>query len=83
MSSTDSRKNGWIPFFRESASKHGFATEDILGVASRESNLKNIKGDYHDGVPHGYSLMQLDINSHKAWIESGAWENVGQAIYPF
>lgn len=68
------KKNGWLPYFQEGASKYGFRTEDILGVASRESNMKNIKGDYHDGKYHGFSLMQLDINSHRAWIESGEWE---------
>jgi hypothetical protein len=73
-------KQGWIPYFREAAAKYGFTTEDVLGVSSRESNLKNIKGDYHDGVYHGFSLMQLDINSHKAFIESGQWQDVHKAI---
>lgn len=66
---------GWIPFFREHAAAYGFRTEDILAIASRESNLQNIKGDYHDGAYHGYSLMQLDIGSYRAWIKSGKWEN--------
>src|ERR1051326_1734767 len=71
---------GWLPYFANAAAKYGFATADLMGIASRESNMKNIKGDFHDGQYHGFSLMQLDIRSHREWIESGAWLNVDQAI---
>lgn len=74
------KKNGWLPYFEEGATKYDFATSDLLGLASRESNLQNIKGDFHDGVYHGFSLMQLDINSYGAWIRSGKWEDPREAI---
>lgn len=74
------KKQGWIPFFRESASKHGFTTEDVMATGSRESNLKNIKGDYQHGQYNGYSLMQLDIHSYRPFIESGDWKDVAKAI---
>lgn len=74
------KKQGWIPYFRESASKYGFTTEDVMGVGSRESNLKNIKGDYQHGQWNGYSLMQLDIHSYRSFILSGDWKDVAKAI---
>jgi hypothetical protein len=71
---------GWIPYFINAAAKHGFSIADLMGIGSRESNMKNIKGDFHDGQYHGFSLMQLDIRSHREWIESGKWQDVATAI---
>lgn len=70
----------WIPYFQKSAANHGFTTADLMAIASRESNMKNIKGDFHDNQYHGFSLMQLDIRSHREWIESGKWQDVQTAI---
>jgi hypothetical protein len=75
------KAQGWLPHFADAAAKHGFTTADLMAIASRETNMRNIKGDYHDGQYHGYSLMQLDIRSHRAWIESGAWADAKQAIF--
>src|ERR1041385_3790661 len=71
---------GWIPYFQSAARMYKFAVADLMGIASRESNMKNIKGDFHDGQYHGFSLMQLDIRSHREWIESGQWQDVQTAI---
>lgn len=71
---------GWIPYFASAAARHGFTTADLMGIASRETNMKNIKGDFHDGMYHGFSVMQLDIGSHREWIESGKWQDVATAI---
>jgi hypothetical protein len=71
---------GWIPYFQSAARMYKFAVADLMGIASRESNMKNIKGDLHDGQYHGFSLMQLDIRSHREWIESGQWQDVQTAI---
>lgn len=75
------KQNGWIESFKLAANQYKFLVEDVMGIASRESNMKNIAGDFHDGKAHGFSLMQLDIGSHKAWIESGAWKDANKAIY--
>jgi uncharacterized protein (DUF697 family) len=74
------KRNGWLKMFRDSADKYGFTTEDVMGVSSRESNMQNIKGDFRDGIYNGFSLMQLDIHSHRKWIESGKWQDVASAI---
>jgi hypothetical protein len=70
------KKNGWLEYFRDAASKYGFTTEDLLGLGSRESNLENIVGDHG----HGFSIMQLDIGSYGPWIRSGAWKDPEKAI---
>jgi hypothetical protein len=74
------KRNGWLPFYRDAAAKFNFTTEDLLGKDSRESNLNNIKGDYHDGVYHGFGLPQLDIGSHRKFIESGQWQDVAKVV---
>jgi hypothetical protein len=74
------KQKGWIPYFRASAASIDEPPELLLAIASRESNVKNIKGDLRNGRYNGYSLMQLDIGSHPAWIASGAWKDVRQAI---
>lgn len=71
---------GWIPHFVAAGAKHDFTTADLMAVASRETNMRNIKGDLRDGYFHGFSLMQLDIDSHREWIESGKWQDVATAI---
>lgn len=80
---SSAKANGWIPFFVAAAATipdENFDAATLMGVASRETNMRNIRGDFRGGVYHGYSLMQLDIGSHKEWIESGAWKDVRQAI---
>lgn len=75
------KANGWIPFFREAAAKYGSTVEDLMGVGSRESELSNIKGDYHDGEYHGFGIMQLDIDSHKRFVRSGDWADPQKNIF--
>jgi soluble lytic murein transglycosylase-like protein len=55
--------NGWLPYFEVAAKLNGFSVELLLGIASRETNMRNIKGDLHNGVYHGYGIMQVDIGT--------------------
>jgi hypothetical protein len=55
--------SGWIPFFDAAAQANDFTTEFLLAIASRETNLLNIKGDFHDGVYHGFGIMQVDVGT--------------------
>lgn len=78
------KANGWIPWFAEagdSVPDDEIDAADLMAIASRETNMKNIKGDFRDGRYHGYSLMQLDIGSHPEWIASGAWRDAHKAIH--
>jgi len=55
--------NGWIPYFADAAQLSHFDTEFLLAIASRETNLLNIKGDFRDGVYHGFGIMQVDVGT--------------------
>jgi hypothetical protein len=55
--------SAWIPYFDAAAQLNGFSTEFLLAIASRETNLLNIKGDFHDGVYHGFGVMQVDVGT--------------------
>ncbi len=77
------KANGWIPFFVAS----GDAIPDdeidaatLMAIASRETNMRSMKGDFRNGRYNGFGIMQLDIGSHPQWIASGAWQNVREAI---
>lgn len=70
------KNNGWLGYFRESASTYGFPVEVLLALASRETNMRNIVGD----GGHGHGVMQIDDRSYPEWCRSGTWQNVKAAI---
>jgi hypothetical protein len=63
---------GWIPYFRTSANAHGFTLDFVMAFPSRETNMKDIKGDFRGGDYHGYSLMQVDIGTDPEFCRQ--WE---------
>ncbi len=73
-------KFGWIAYFREAARANNFTPELLLAVAYRETGLnpKYLRQAGDNG--HGYGLMQADIRSFKAWIDSGKWKNAHACI---
>jgi hypothetical protein len=72
--------NGWIPFFEAVAQNHGFDTEFLLAIASRETNLVNIKGDFHDGAFHGFGIMQVDVGTDPAFCAAWTPDQVESSI---
>ncbi len=72
--------NGWVAFFESSATAHGFAPEFLMGIASRETNMQNIKGDERDGVFHGFGIMQVDVNSFPDFCKSWTPDQVAPSI---
>jgi hypothetical protein len=55
--------SGWMPCFDAVAQGSHFEIEFLLAIASRETNLRNIKGDFRDGEWHGFGMMQVDIRT--------------------
>jgi hypothetical protein len=47
------KQNGWIRFFKDAAKRYQFP-RNLLAIASRETNMRNIIGD----GGHGYGIMQ-------------------------
>ena len=50
---------GWLPFFAKHATAANWPLPILLGIASRESNMRHIIGDRGNG----YGLMQIDIRT--------------------
>jgi len=74
------KKNGWIDYFIAAGRDYSFAPELLMGIAYRESGLLEkyleIAGDHG----HGYGLMQIDIRSYRAWVDTGKWKDAESCI---
>lgn len=75
------KAQGWLALFAQAASLYNFSTALLMGIASRETNMKNIEGDFQGGSYHGYGLMQIDIGSYPEFCRSGEWRDVGKSIH--
>jgi hypothetical protein len=71
---------GWLPHFEIAALVHGFDPELLLAIASRETDMRNIKGDFRDGIYHGYGLMQVDIGTYPDFCHAWTPDNVQGSI---
>jgi len=70
------RERGWLPAFYDAAALYRVDPELLMGIASRETNMKNILGD----GGHGHGLMQIDDRSFPAWTKSGKWRFAKEGI---
>lgn len=52
--------HGYLPVIQREAARIGETTAQVLAICSRETNLKNIRGDFRNGVAYGFGLMQVD-----------------------
>jgi hypothetical protein len=74
-------QRGYIPMFAQAALKYDFPLALLMAIASRETNMTNMKGDFRKskhfpkGGYHGYGIMQVDVGTDPQWIASGAWVN--------
>jgi soluble lytic murein transglycosylase-like protein len=57
--------SGWLPLFQNAATAIKLPTELLLAIASRETNMRNIKGDLHADGYHGFGIMQVDIGTDR------------------
>lgn len=71
---------GWIPIFTESCAKHRIAVALVLAIASRETNMKNIRGDFRGGKYHGYGPMQVDIGTDAAFARNWKADDAAAGI---
>jgi soluble lytic murein transglycosylase-like protein len=67
---------GWLPFYEEAAKEYGIAIQVLLAISSRETNIRNILGDYGRGA----GVMQVDVGTAPGFIQSGAWKDPKQSI---
>ena len=59
-------KLGWLEFFKEASNKVGMPLGLLLAISSRETNIRNIKGD----GGHGRGLMQIDDRYHQEFLNA-------------
>lgn len=67
---------GWLPYFDEVAEFTSTTTSLWLAIASRETNIENIRGDYRNGKYNGYGVVQVDIGTDPEYCKSWTPENV-------
>lgn len=53
-------ERGYLATMQQMAPQISETVSNLLGTGSRETNLQNIKGDYRNGVAHGFGVMQVD-----------------------
>lgn len=74
-------KDGWLPYFQREASrltreaKMPVTTARLLAIGSRETNLRNIRGDFRNGIYNGFGLMQVDIKTNPGYASRWSVEN--------
>lgn len=71
---------GWIHFFRKAALTYGFDPALLLAIASRETNLRNIMGDWRNGAYRGYGIMQVDVGTDPDFCAKWRPEEIGASI---
>lgn len=59
-------ENDWYPLFIEAGIAHNISPTKLMGIASRETEMKHIIGDFG----RGFGLTQLDIGS---FPDVGSW----------
>ncbi len=73
-------QHGWISFFENASRSLDLAVELLLGIASRETNTSNIKGDFRGGIYHGYGIMQVDIGTDPEFCRTWTMDQVKPSI---
>lgn len=74
------KRDGWLELFKRAAEQHGHTVALLLAIGSRETNLKNIKGDFRGGVYHGFGVMQVDIGTDLTFTQRWSPANPEPAI---
>lgn len=73
-------RQGWLAWFQREARRAGTTTSHLLGMGSRETNLKNIKGDYRNGRYNGFGVMQVDIGTDPVYARTWTPDKVEPSI---
>lgn len=74
------KQRGYLPMFQNAGTHFEFPVELLLAIASRETNMTNMRGDFRGGKYHGHGIMQVDIGTAPEWCRSGAWKDVNASI---
>ena len=77
--------NGFLAALNAAADAAGIPRSFHVAIASRETNCKQILGDYRGGEAHGVGMTQIDIQHDLARTlrDSGAWNTPAGAAQLF
>lgn len=70
----------WMPYFEHAAATGKTTRSHMLAIGSRETNLKNIRGDYRNGKYNGYGVMQVDIGTDSDYARQWSPNNARAGI---
>jgi len=73
-------ERGWLAYFNEFSKRYDFPLPLLLAIASRETSMKDIRGDFRTGKYHGYGIMQVDIGTDPVWCSQWATGKVRESI---
>jgi hypothetical protein len=79
------RNTGFADKLAQHAAAHSLPTEFFFGIASRETNCRNILGDQINGVFHGVGIVQIDIQHQIALTarDTGSWKTNPDPLIEF
>jgi hypothetical protein len=79
------RHNGLLAMLKIAADANSLPLAYVVAIASRETNCKNILGDFQGGQHHGIGIMQIDIQHHIALdaLDSGSWKTNPQPLIDY
>jgi hypothetical protein len=71
------KDQGWLDHFRDAAAGIKVDQAILMAIASRETNIRNIKGD----GGHGHGIMQIDDRSYPEFCRSDDWKDPRKNIH--
>lgn len=77
------KRLGWLPYFQEAAEKHTkgyFDAADLMGIASRETNLDPKWLTKAGDGGNGFGLMQADKRSFPEFTKGDGWKDARTGI---
>jgi hypothetical protein len=79
------RDTGFAQKLKQQAEAHGLTPPFYFAIASRETNCRNILGDFQHGVAHGVGIVQIDIQ-HPIALKArntGSWQTNPDPLIEF
>ena len=66
----------------DGASTYSLPVAFVMAIASRETNCRNILGDFQDHVAHGVGILQIDVQwpLAKRMRDDGTWQTDPQPL---
>jgi hypothetical protein len=71
---------GWLPFFLDAAQKYDLPEAVFVRRGCSRETARNEKGDYENGRPYGFGVLQVDRRYYPARVAAGRWRDPKEAI---